>query len=263
MKILGILNITEDSFSDGGNFLAPKQALAHATRLMENGADVIDIGPASSHPNSKSVGPSSQIERLRPVLASLPNLKRVSIDSTSVEVQSFALDQGVGYLNDIRGFPEPDFYPRLAESTTRLIVMHSISQTEIAKRMHVPAHKIVDKVLDFFDRRVSQLVDSGISTERLILDPGMGFFLGTDPMTSVEILRRIHEVRARFALPVLVSVSRKSFLQTLTQQDANATQAASLVSEIYCFDAGVEYVRTHEPGQLRQGVQVWKTLRGE
>ena len=260
MHILGILNITEDSFSDGGLFLTPERALKHATSLFAKGADVIDIGPASSHPDSKAVSPSDQIERLRPILSSFPNLKQVSIDSTSVEVQNFALDIGVGYLNDIRGFPDPNFYPRLAESKTKLIVMHSISQTEIAKRMHVPSDQIVRRVLEFFDQRINQLLESKISSERLILDPGMGYFLGTDPMTSVEMLRGINEVKKRFALPVLVSVSRKSFLQNLIQKDANATESATLAAELYCFEKGVEYIRTHDPGQLQQGIHVWKAL---
>ena len=263
MRVLGILNITEDSFSDGGQFLAADRAIAQAHSLLEQGADIVDIGPASSHPDSIPVAASDQIERLRPVLISLPDRSQLSIDSSNSEVQHFALEHGVGYLNDIRGFPDPEIYPHLSGSSTKLIVMHSVSEAELAKRIHFPANAIVSKVMDFFDRRIDQLTNAGISRNQIIIDPGMGFFLGVDPETSLEILRHVHLLRERWELPLLISVSRKSFLQKLAGRSADDVRAETLAAELYCLDSGVDYVRTHEPLQLKQAMVIWQSIRGD
>src|SRR5471030_1858267 len=126
MKILGILNITSDSFSDGGKYLAPGAAIFHAQAIAQSGADIIDIGAASSHPDAQAVAPDVEIARLAAVI---PVLKErglsLSIDSFSAEVQRWSLEQGIDYLNDIHGFPDRALYPALAASQARLIVMHA------------------------------------------------------------------------------------------------------------------------------------------
>ena len=133
MKILGILNITTDSFSDGGKYLAPEAALAHAQKLTDEGADIIDIGAASSNPDAGAVTPELEIARLASVV---PALKAkglsLSIDSFAPEVQRWALEQPIDYLNDIHGFPDPALYPALAASDAKLIVMHAIQARGIA-----------------------------------------------------------------------------------------------------------------------------------
>lgn len=266
MRIFGILNVTEDSFSDGGRYLAPHRALGHARALVDAGADVVDVGPASSHPDSTPVSPATQIDRLRPILASELDNRILSIDCTNAEVQRFAIEHGVGYLNDIRGFSEPGLYPLLADSDTRLVVMHSISDSEIAERVDVSPAQVLNRLFRFFDERLENLIAAGISSDRIVLDPGMGFFLGTDPRTSIEVLRRLREIKRRYSLPILVSVSRKSFLQALTGETAETTQAATLAAEIFCFQEDVDFVRTHDPKQLLQGIAIWKALnnvRGE
>lgn len=261
MRVLGILNVTEDSFSDGGQFLETDRAIAHAHSLLEQGADVVDIGLASSHPDSKPVSARAQIDRLRPLLNTSIDSAQISIDSPSSEVQRFALDHGVGYLNDIRGFSDPLMYPHLADSSAKLIVMHSVSDAELAKRVHVPANDILGRVVEFFDDRVEQLTSAGISRNRIIIDPGMGFFLGVDPEASLEILRNFHLLQERWELPILISVSRKSFLQKITGQPVNSIKAATLAAELYCVNADVDYIRSHEPLQLRHATSVWQSIK--
>lgn len=261
MRIFGILNITADSFSDGGRYLDPRLALEHANTLLASGADVLDIGPASSHPDSRPVAPEDQIERLRPIFAAKIDRKLLSIDCTNIDVQRFAIRHGVGYINDIRGFSDPEIYSMLADSDTSLVVMHSISTSEIAQRIDIAPDEILARVYRFFDQRLEGLLASGIARGRIILDPGMGFFLGTNPQTSVEILRRLPEIRRRYELPILVSVSRKSFLQRIAGTAANTSQAATLAAEIYCVEQGVDFLRTHDPKPLLQGVAVWRALR--
>lgn len=261
MKIFGILNITTDSFSDGGRYLEPGAALFHAQAMAQSGADVIDIGSASSNPDSQAVAPELEIERLAAVL---PALKEkglaLSIDSFATPVQRWALGQGVDYLNDIHGFADAALYPELARAGARLVVMHMVQERGVAVRTDVPSSEIFDRVTAFFDARIRSLTDAGISPDRLILDPGMGQFVGTDPENSLILLRRLPELKARYGLPVLVSVSRKGFLRKLANRPAGEAGAASLAAELFAQAQGADYIRTHAPGPLRDGLKISKAL---
>jgi len=261
VKLFGILNITPDSFSDGGRFLAPDAALAHAQTLIDGGADVLDLGGASSNPDATPVAPEVEIARLAPVVAALRERGvPLSIDTYSLAVQRWALAEGAAYLNDIQGFPEPALYPALAASPARLVVMHSVQGMGQATRVHVPAGEIVARVCAFFETRIAALTAAGVARERLILDPGMGFFLGTDPETSLEVLRAIPRLKREFGLPVLISVSRKSFLRRITGRPAAEAGAASLAAELYAARMGADHLRTHAPGPLSDALRVWRAL---
>lgn len=261
MQILGILNVTADSFSDGGKYLAPEAALAHAEALARDGADIIDIGAASSHPDAQPVTPEIEIARLQAVV---PALKAkglaLSIDSFVPDVQRWALAQGVDYLNDIHGFAEASLYPELAASNTRLIVMHAIQARGIATREDVPPQEIFGRVTAFFETRIAALVAGGIARERLILDPGMGFFLGTDPETSLTMLGRFPELKKAHRLPVLLSVSRKSFLRAMAKGDAGVLRDMTAAAEAMAVAKGADYIRTHEPAALRQALKSLKIM---
>jgi len=257
-SIFGILNITDDSFSDGGRYLDPAAAIAHGKRLAADGADVLDVGAASSNPDSRGVPPEVEIARLEAVLPLLGRMP-ISVDTFSLPVQHWALGQRAAYLNDIEGFAEPALYPRLAVSDARLIVMHSVQQRGAATRVHVPPREIMDRIFRFFDARLAALTAAGIASDRLVLDPGMGFFLGTDPLTSLTVLNRLGELR-RFGCPILVSVSRKSFLQRLVAREAKDTGAMSLAAELYAIRQGADYIRTHAPGALRDALLLEKAL---
>ena len=176
-------------------------------------------------------------------------------------MQNCALDSEVGYLNDIRGFPDESQYPRLADSATKLIVMHSVSQDVLARRTKVSSDQIVGRVIDFFDQRIDRLTKAGVPKERIIIDPGMGFFLGVEPENSLTVLRHIQQLKQRWELPILVSVSRKSFLQRIAEDSVHRIQPATLAAEIHCLDIGVDYIRTHEPLPLKQAATVWEKIR--
>ena len=179
--IFGIVNITSDSFSDGGRYLAPDAAIAQARKLMAEGADVIDLGPASSNPDAAPVSSDTEIARIAPVLDALKaDGIPVSLDSYQPATQAYALSRGVAYLNDIRGFPDAAFYPQLAKSSAKLVVMHSVQDGQ-ADRREAPAGDIMDHIAAFFDARIAALTGAGIKRNRLVLDPGMGFFLGAAP----------------------------------------------------------------------------------
>ncbi len=254
--IFGILNITADSFSDGGKYLEPAAAVAHGRKLLADGAHVLDIGAASSNPESQGVPPELEIARLS---AALPALKAasISIDSYAPEVQRWALAQGVDYLNDIQGFPDPDLYPALAKSTCKLVVMHSVQGRGQATRIDVPPDEIMGRIEFFFGARIATLESAGIARSRLILDPGMGFFLSSDPETSFAVLRRLPELKARFGLPLLVSVSRKSFLRRVTGRPPAEAGAASLAAELLALQNGADIIRTHAPAPLKDAISVY------
>lgn len=260
--IFGILNITDDSFSDGGKFLDPAAAIAQGRALIADGAEVIDIGAASSNPDSRGVPPETEIARLQSVLPALTGTS-LSIDTFSLPVQRWALGQRVAYLNDIEGFANPALYPELAASSAKLVVMHSVQQRGAATRVDVPPSEIMDRLFRFFDARLTALEQAGIARHRLVLDPGMGFFLGTDPETSFTVLRRLPELKARYALPLLVSVSRKSFLRKVTGRSAAEAGPASLAAELFAIRQGADYIRTHSPGPLKDALAIGKALDGQ
>ncbi|ECE7384142.1 dihydropteroate synthase, partial [Salmonella enterica subsp. enterica] len=241
--IFGIVNITSDSFSDGGRYLAPDAAIAQARKLMAEGADVIDLGPASSNPDAAPVSSDTEIERIAPVLDALKaDGIPVSLDSYQPATQAYALSRGVAYLNDIRGFPDAAFYPQLAKSSAKLVVMHSVQDGQ-ADRREAPAGDIMDHIAAFFDARIAALTGAGIKRNRLVLDPGMGFFLGAAPETSLSVLARFDELRLRFDLPVLLSVSRKSFLRALTGRGPGDVGAATLAAELAAAAGGADFIR--------------------
>ena len=262
-RIFGILNITEDSFSDGGRFLDTEAALTHSAKLIADGADVIDIGAASSNPRSEPVPPDIEIGRLAPVvLAAQERGWKISVDSFASETQLWALGEGVAYLNDIQGFGDASLYPYLAASTAKLIVMHAVQGLGRAQKIDTDPGEIMGRIADFFDRRIDELTHAGVARHRLILDPGMGLFVGTRPEVSLTVLRRLPQLKSAFRLPILISVSRKSFLRKLTGRSIGEIGPASLAAEIYAAVHGADMIRTHEPKPLRDALQMWSQISG-
>lgn len=261
VQIVGIVNITEDSFSDGGRYLDPARAIAHARQLAADGAAMLELGPASSHPDAASVPAERQIERLRPAIAALRAEGRpISVDATDPEVLRFALEAGVDWLNDVRGFPDASLHPELAAGRAELVVVHSLSRAERADRSLERPRQVLESIERFFESRLAALVRAGVAEERLILDPGMGFFLGSDPRASIAVLQRIAVLRARFGRPLLVSVSRKSFLRELTGSGLGAIGAATLAAELFAARIGADWIRTHDVRALRDGLAIEDAL---
>lgn len=263
--IFGILNLTEDSFSDGGRYLDPASAIAEARRLTASGADVIDLGAAASNIAAKPVPPDEEIRRLSPVLTALRrDGVAVSVDSFAAETQRFALGHEVDFLNDIQGFPDSTLYPDLAQSKCRLVVMHAVQGRGRARREPVPPGEIWPRIEAFFATRIAALEAAGIARDRLVLDPGMGFFLSSDPGASLRVLTGIDRLKQAFGLPVMISLSRKSFLAALTGGKAPAELGpATLAAELYAAAAGADCIRTHDPGALRDGLRVMEALNAE
>lgn len=263
--IVGIVNITADSFSDGGRFLDPAAAIAHARALATaGGADIVELGAAASNIAADPVSATEEIRRLEPVIGTLADAGTpLAIDTCQPEVQRFALaSRGVDYLNDICGFPDPRIYAELAAARCRLVVMHAIDAGGgRAQRRDWGPDAVWRSIEAFFADRVVRLEQAGIARERLVLDPGMGLFLSTRPDASLRVLAGLPRLKQAFGLPVMISVSRKSFLAALTGRESPAARGpASLAAELYAAAHGVDYIRTHEPAALRDALTVTAAL---
>jgi len=259
-SIFGIVNITADSFSDGGKFLNAAAAAQHALKLAKEGADVIDLGAVASNPDAEAVPASEEIRRLAPVVTILHERGiAVSVDSFSSETQSWALTQNIAWLNDIQGFADTALYPALAHTQARLIVMHNVVAGK-AQRVDTDAHTIFDRLFAFFDQRVGALMGAGVAPERIVIDPGMGFFLGKDPAVSLEVLKRLPEIKARYGLPLFVSVSRKSFLRKIVAVEVDKAGPATVAGELFAASHGADFIRTHDVAALKQALTVWNAL---
>src|SRR2546421_6188804 len=263
--LVAILNITEDSFSDGGRYLDPATAIAQARHLAAGGADIVELGAAASNIAAKPVSPEEEIRRLEPAIAAFTAEQiPLSVDSFQPEVQRFALSRGVAYLNDIQGFPDPALYPELAAASSRLVVMHAAQGRGRAQRLDLGADEVWRRIEDFFAEQVPRLERAGIARERLILDPGMGLFLSRRPEASLRALAGLGRLKRAFGLPVLISVSRKSFLAALTGHDQPAKLGpASLAAELFAASQGADLIRTHDPAALRDGLRVMEALAAD
>lgn len=255
------MNLSDDSFSEGGRHPDPERAIAHALALAQDGADAVDVGAAASNPRAQAVAPDEEIRRLEPVVAALQRAGvTVSVDSFSTVVQRWALSRHVELLNDTRGFPESSLYPLLAQSQSRLVVMHAIQASGKADRTAGDATTIFHRVAAFFDERLAALEAAGVARARCILDPGMGLFLGTGAEPSVAMLHGIPALRERYALPVLVGISRKSFVGTLSGRPIDERGAATLAAELHAVRRGVDWIRTHDVRALRDALAVQDQL---
>ncbi len=269
-SLVGILNITEDSFSDGGAYLSVENALAHARRLLTDGADFVELGPSSSHPDSKRVTAKEEIARLEPVVSELMREGiPFAVDTFETETQRWSLRQGASILNDIQGFPDESLWPELANASCDLVVMHSIQDRGPATRESFDEERIVDRVLRFFDERFAALEQAGVKRSRLIADPGMGFFLGSNPEPSVAVLRGLDRIRCATGARLLVSVSRKSFLgalcaeaETQLPRDVAERLPSTLTAELYAARKGVDMIRTHEVRPLADALRTALALEG-
>ena len=267
MEILGVLNVTRDSFSDGGQYVDPQHAIAHARQLVADGAAIIDVGAQSTRPDAEEVSAEEEISRLAPVVAALrSDGTRVSIDTYRPAVMRAALGWGVEVINDVTALRDDEAVAALRASDCRVILMHSTSSQARAERLDVGPEGIVPRIREFFRERIATLATAGICRQRLILDPGMGLFLSCDPRTSLAVLRNLSTL-AGFGLPLCVSTTRKSFLGQVLARGSEARPvgeraAGTLASELWAATQGVQYLRTHDVAALHDAWTVWQAIQG-
>jgi dihydropteroate synthase len=265
VRILGVLNVTRDSFSDGGRYLAADDAVAHARALVAAGANYVDVGAESTHPDAENVSAEVEIARLVPVLRVLrAEGVPVSVDAYKPAVLRAVLALGAEIINNVTALRDPEAVAVLRDSAARVILMHSMAEQARAAREDISPDAIWPRILDFFRRRIDALTAAGLERERLILDPGMGFFLGRDPRVSLTVLRQLPRL-AELGLPICVSTSRKSFIGHLlgTSQEPRPVArrgAGTLATELWAARLGVDYIRTHDVRALRDALCLWNAL---
>ena len=248
--VMGVLNITPDSFSDGGAFIAPESALAQARRMIAEGADIIDVGAESTRPygGAERVSVEEELRRLQPVLSEVVSLGvPVSIDSMKSEVVAWALDQGAAIANDVWGLQrDAGMAGLLAERRAPVIVMHNREAAD-------PAVDIMRDIAAFFTRSLEIAARAGIIRDNIVLDPGIGF--GKTPEQSMMALARLGELRS-FGLPLLVGASRKRFISTVSPSEPQQRLGGSIAAHVIAAQGGAKIIRTHDVAETVQALRV-------
>ena len=246
---MGVLNITPDSFSDGGQFVAPERALAQARRMIAEGADIIDIGAESTRPyGSQPVSADEERQRLQPILAEVVALGfPVSIDSMKSSVVAWALDAGAVIANDVWGLQrDPEMAALVAARRCPVIIMHN--------RDHADASiDIMQDIAAFFARSLDIADKAGIARDQIVLDPGIGF--GKTSEQSMIALARLEELRV-FGLPLLVGASRKRFISSVTPSEPQQRLGGSIAAHLVAAIGGARIIRTHDVSETVQALRV-------
>jgi dihydropteroate synthase len=253
--VMGILNVTPDSFSDGGQFSDPAVAIAHARRMVDEGADILDVGAESTRPykGAQPVSLDDEFARLKPILSEVVRLGLpVSIDTTKAKVAAWALEQGATILNDVWGLQrDPDMARVAAEHGVPIIVMHNRADVD-------PALDIMADVKAFFARSLEIAARAGVAHERIVLDPGIGF--GKTPEQSIAVIAQLGELRS-FELPLLMGLSRKRFIDFISPSAPTERIGGSIAGNILAVLAGADIVRVHDVAETVQALRVTAAIR--
>jgi dihydropteroate synthase len=253
--IMGVLNVTPDSFSDGGHFLDPQAAIAHARRLVAEGADILDVGAESTRPYGGAVRVSTDEERARlePVLADAIALGcPLSIDTLKASVAAWALDLGAAIVNDVWGLQgDPAMARLIAERGVPVIIMHNRDAADASI-------DIVADVTAFFERSLEIAARAGIARECIVLDPGIGF--GKTPEQSITCIARLDTWRG-FGLPLLLGASRKRFIHTITPSEPMERLGGSLAAHLLAVENGAAIVRVHDVAPTVQALAVAEAIK--
>jgi dihydropteroate synthase len=247
--VMGVLNITPDSFSDGGRFMAPERALAQARRMIAEGADIIDIGAESTRPyGAEPISVEHELQRLQPILAAVVALGTpVSIDSMKSEIVAWALGLGAAIANDVWGLQrDAAMAGVVARSGAPIIVMHNRERVDASI-------DIVQDIAAFFARSLDIAAQAGIPQNSIVLDPGIGF--GKTPQQSMTALAQLDQLRS-FGLPLLVGASRKRFISTVVPSEPDQRLGGSIAAHVLAARAGARIIRTHDVLETVQALRV-------
>ena len=259
-RVMAILNVTPDSFSDGGRSSTLASALARAEQMEAEGADLLDIGGESSRPGAAVVPVEEEIARVIPVVEALAGRSGlpISVDTTKVEVARLALAAGAAIINDIRGLDDPEMARLVADAGAGVVLMH-MQGTPRTMQDNPTYGDVVAEVRDDLLRRVDRAVAAGIARERIAIDPGVGF--GKTNTHSLALLRGLESL-APIGCVVLIGTSRKGFLGRITGRGVEDRAVASAVSALAAATLGARVVRVHDVGPTVDALRVWDAQRG-
>jgi len=255
--VMGILNVTPDSFSDGGRFDAPDRAIAQAQSMIAAGAEIIDIGAESTRPykGAEPVTAEEELARLKPVLAAIVALGvPVSIDSMKSQVARYALEQGVQIANDVWGLQrDPAMAEIVAAHGVPVVVMHNRSEVD-------PAIDIIEDMLGFFARSLDIAAKAGIPQGNIVLDPGIGF--GKTAQQSMTALARLNALTT-FGRPLLVGASRKRFISSVVTSEPQGRLGGSIAAHLLAAQRGAAIIRAHDVAETVQALRVAAAIEAQ
>ena len=262
-RLMGILNVTPDSFSDGGRYLRPHAAIEHGARLFAEGADIVDVGGESTRPGAEAVSAAQELARVRPVVEALAAHAgtAISIDTSKASVAAAALDAGASLVNDVSAFrADPEMAALVADRDADCILMHMRGEPRTMQEDPRYAD-VVDDVKAFLDERLAFALREGVREERVLLDPGIGF--GKTLEHNLELLRRLSEL-SELGRPIVIGTSRKSFLgrieagaRGLAQPPgSDARLPGTLASNVLAFERGASVFRVHDVAPVREALTV-------
>lgn len=256
--IMGILNVTPDSFSDGGVFIRPGTAVAHAIRMVEDGADIIDVGGESTRPGAQSVSASEEIEHVVPIIQALHKEIRapISIDTSKPEVMRAAVGAGAGLINDVRALRAEGTLAAAAELGVPVCLMHMRGEPRTMQAD--PSYRdVVAEVLDFLCERMAAAVAAGVPRDAIILDPGFGF--GKMAAHNLELLRNLR-IFAALGAPVLAGLSRKSLIGKVLNLPVERRVHASVALALIAAQNGAHIVRVHDVAPTREAIRMMEAV---
>jgi len=260
VKLMGVVNVTPDSFSDGGLFLEPEAAVDHGRELAAAGADVVDVGGESTRPGADAVSEELELERTTPVVAGLSRAGiAVSIDTSKAAVAEAALDAGASMVNDVTALrAEPGLAAMCAARDCELVLMH-MQGTPRTMQENPTYDDVVDDVKAFLEERIEFAVEAGVAEARIWIDPGIGF--GKTVSHNLELLRRLDELR-ELGRPILVGTSRKSFVGRITGRDVARRLGGTIASNVLALAGGADMLRVHDVTELVQAMHVAEVILG-
>jgi dihydropteroate synthase len=253
-KLMGVVNVTPDSFSDGGLYLEPERAIAHGKELASAGAAILDVGGESTRPGAEEVSLEEELRRVEPVIAGLASgAAAVSVDTSKAAVAEAALDAGAEVVNDVTALRgDPEMAALCADRGATVVLMHMLGTPRTMQ--DAPRYDdVVDEVKAFLAGRVEAATAAGIAEERIWLDPGIGF--GKTAAHSLELLRRLSELR-ELGRPLVIGTSRKSFIGKVDGSDAGERLGGTIASSVLAAAEGAEVLRVHDVAEVGQALKM-------
>jgi dihydropteroate synthase len=259
LKLMGVVNVTPDSFSDGGLYLDADAAIAHGEQLARDGAEILDVGGESTRPGAEEVGEAEELRRVVPVVEGLAGMTTVSIDTSKLAVAEAALDVGAEIVNDVTALRhDPEIGGLCAERGAGLVLMHMLGDPRSMQENPV-YEDVVDDVKAFLAERLEVAVAAGVDEERIWLDPGIGF--GKTLEHNLELLRRLGELRG-LGRPIVIGTSRKSFIGKIDGSGAGERIGGTIASSVFAAAEGADVLRVHDVAEVRQAVTVAGAVLG-
>jgi dihydropteroate synthase len=261
-QIVGILNTTPDSYFDGNQFVSIDSALHRVGEMIEQGADIIEIGGESTGPDSKEVSAEEELARTIPIIKAIKSDypdARLSIDTYKASVASAAIKEGVSMVNDITaGRGDTSLFKVIAKTDAQVVLMYAKDSTPRTTIDSKEYGDVIRTVREFLAERIEAAIASGVDKSRIVIDPGMGHFVGADPSYSFQIIRRLGELCD--IAPVFVSPSRKSFLAGPENLPPEERLPATIAASIACVNNGAEYIRTHDVQDIARALEASRAI---